>query len=109
MELKKSFKGYLKFDDSPFIQERTACGINALIEVLELPVSKIGEVITTTVIGCKLREITGERLEFQTVDGQSIQLQFVIRRICPDEETVDRVMELCEEKFIHYIKTRNLN
>jgi hypothetical protein len=109
MELKKSLKGYLKFDDSPFIQERTACGINALIEVLELPVSKISSAYDTAVIGFKLREISGEKIEYQTVDGQSIQLQFVIRRICPDEETVDRVMELCEEKFLHYIKTRNLN
>jgi hypothetical protein len=108
MELNKTFTSYLRFDRSPYIQERTACGINALIEVLDLPVSKLNnEVLNTSVIGNKLREITGDKATYVTVDGQCIHLQLIIRRLCPDEATVEKVMELCEEKFLLYSKTRS--
>ena len=107
MKPNKTFTDYLKPDEPDYVQERIVCGINALIETLKLPVTKLTDNISTSIISIKLREITGDNFNLRTSDGQAIQLHFAIIRICPDEETADRVMELSEEKFLHYKKTRS--
>ncbi len=78
MELRKIISNYLRFNETPFIQERTVCGINALIEVQDLPIQKLNDAINSSVIGYKLREISGGKSVLETIDGQSIQLQFIL-------------------------------
>ena len=109
MKIKRSPGNYLKFDRSPFIRERTACRINAMIETLELPVSPLTGEINSFTIGSKLMEITGDKTFYQTDEAQSIQLQFALLRICPDEESIQRILELSEEKFYNYKNTEYID
>ncbi len=106
MKIKKSPGNNLKFDRSPIIRERTACRINAMIEVLELPVAPLTGELNSVTIGNKLMEITGEEILYQTVEAQSVQLQFALLRICPDEEPIQRILELAEKKLIKWSGNR---
>ena len=104
--MEESIKEYQKFSEPPFLQSRVVCGINALIEVLELPSAKLLR-LNTFDIANKLIELSlFEKRRFTDVKSFSIQLQHIINTRCPNQETVEKVMAQCEEKFSHLLTTQ---
>lgn len=46
--------------------------------------------------------------ELGRVGGLSVQLQEIIENLCSDENTIEKVMTLCEHKYHHLVKTSSL-
>lgn len=90
-------------NECPFIQELILCGINALIEVLELPVEKL-ILANTAAIARKLLEISGDKEAWLTSEGQLLHLQCIITKLCEDRSILNRVMTLSEQKFDSFLK-----
>jgi len=94
----------IKVDRPPFLEESVICGINSLIEVLELPHSKIKS-INSDLIGIKLLEISKGKKFRSTVIYQSFLLQYLILKLCPDDRSLEMVLNLAMEKYQHFLKT----
>jgi hypothetical protein len=60
MKLTQTKAETLRLDGFPFIEELILCGINSLIEVLELPVEKLARPSTPS-IASKLLELSGDK------------------------------------------------
>jgi hypothetical protein len=106
MKLSGRRTGDSRYDDFPFIQERVACKINAMIEVLELPAEKL-QLATTEAITHKLLELSDDKESWQTPTAQLAWLEYVIKKIC-DDDMIKKVMNLTQEKFDSYMKTPEL-
>ncbi|HZK96353.1 MAG TPA: hypothetical protein VFC67_19290 [Prolixibacteraceae bacterium] len=97
-----------RFDLPPFLSGRTACGINAIIEVFNLQTTKIS-VCSTSTISSAIMQISNKNLSpSNSVAYQSILLQDIIDEKCRNQEDRDRVMELCEQKYSHLKATKVL-
>lgn len=103
-------KDYQRFDEPPFSSGRIACGINALIEVLDLSVEKLPKNdIGTSLIALRLYELSTEnRRQVMNIGGQSLQLQEIVKSRCAEESTILEVMKRTEQKYEHFKKTRDL-
>ena len=102
-------KGCQRFDEPPFSLGRTACGINALIEVLKLSAEKLTKNnIKMSEVGLKLYELSIEnKRQVMTLGGQSLQLQEIMESRC-DELTIEKVLKLTEQKYQHLKSNRTL-
>lgn len=99
-------KTYQRFDEGPFIEDRLVCGINALIETLELPLEKLTTVDRLKITGKLLKLAIHESIPYFTLISQCVNLQILIELHCgDDEELIERVFFLCEEKFKYFLKT----
>ena len=103
MKLTQTKAETLRLDEFPFIQELILCGINALIEVLELPVEKLALANTTSIAG-KLLELSDDKEAWLTSEGQLVQLQCIINKMCDDKPMLEKVMTLSERKFDSFLK-----
>jgi len=90
-----------RFDEPPFRLIRVVCGINALIEVLKLPVEKLPKNnIRMSEVGLKLYELSvANRRQVMNLQGQSLQLQEIIENRCTEESSVEEVLKLSEQKY----------
>ncbi len=90
-------------DECPYIQELILCGINALIEVLSLPVGQLTRADSPS-IARKLLEISGDKETWLTAEGQLLQLQNLITRLCDDRSLLIKVITLSERNFDDFLK-----
>ena len=103
-----SFNKNKRFDVAPFNLERMACGINAVIEVLELPLPKISKcspldiAITASLI---LNKPLYAPMSIQEI---STLIQNVIDEMCVSQNDTDKVFQVCDEKYGHLILTETL-
>jgi hypothetical protein len=107
MKPKKRRTDEIKSADLPYVRERIACRINALIDVMSLPVDKLRQV-NTAAISKKLLELSDGSTACVTEAGQYFQLSFIIGAICDDDQTLEKVMSLGEQKFEWFKKTLEL-
>jgi hypothetical protein len=103
MKMTRTKEETLRLDEFPFIQELIVCGINALIEVKELPVEKL-RLSNTIAIAGKLLELSMENETWLTSEDQLIHLQYIINKVCDDKLMLQKVMTLCEQKFDFFLK-----
>jgi hypothetical protein len=103
-------KDYQRFDEPPFRLIRVVCGINALIEVLKLPVEKLPKNnISISLIALRLYELSVvNKRKVMNVGGQSLQLQEIIDSRCTEASTVEEVLKLSEQKYQELIKNNSL-
>jgi hypothetical protein len=108
MEILK--KDYQRFDEPPFRLIRVVCGINALIEVLKLSVEKLPKNnIRMSEVGLKLYELSiGNRRQVMNLKGQSLQLHEIVESRCIEVSTIEEVLKLCEQKYLHLLNTNSL-
>lgn len=97
----------LRLEGFPFIEELILCGINSLIEVMELPVGKLVQA-TTPSIASKLLELSGDKEVWLNPEDQLVQLQYIINKLCGDKPTIEKVMNLSEQKFDLILRERLL-
>jgi hypothetical protein len=103
MKMTRTEAETLRLDEFPFIQDLIVCGINALIEVMELPVEKL-TLANTTAIARKLLELSDEKETSLTSEGQLVQLQYIIYKMCEDKLMLQKIMTLSEQKFDLFLK-----
>jgi hypothetical protein len=87
-----------KGNETAFINELIACRINAMIEVLDLPVELLQDADPDS-IRHKLLELSDDQESWQTPEARMAWLDDVIGRICENDEMVERVMSLTRKKF----------
>jgi hypothetical protein len=92
-----SFKG----DETGLIHEYIACRINAMIEVLDLPVELLAEADPDCIMQ-KLLELSDDKEHWQTPEDQLTWLDNVAGRICENEEMIEEVIRLTRNKFEAY-------
>ena len=104
-ELEKDFR---KFDEPPFLMGRVACGINAAIEVLNLPVEKLTDYEPMS-IAYKLMELSSKDYQnYIQVEDQGRLLQDIIEMKCKDDNTRRSILKLCQQKYDHLLKEKEL-
>ena len=103
-------KVYQRFDEPPFRLIRVVCGINALIEVLKLPLEKLPKInISISLVALRLYELSVvNKRKVINLKDQSLQLQEIIESRCTDGSIVDEVLRLTEQKYQHLINTNSL-
>jgi hypothetical protein len=108
--MENSKKDYQRFDEPPFRLIRVVCGIDALIEVLKLPIEKLPKNdIRMSEVGLKLYELSVEnRRRVMNLGGQSLQLQEIIESRCTEVSTIEEVLKLSEQKYQHLLNTNSL-
>ncbi len=105
--MENSKKQHQRFDNPPYSNGRTACGINALIEVLQLPSPKLTQAGIGS-IAPKISELSADKKFLTSAEALSNKLQEIIETSCRDADTVEKVMTLCEHKYHHLAKTSSL-
>ncbi len=88
----------LKGDEAGFIHEYIACRINAIIEVLNLPVKQLSDASPDSIMN-KLNELSDERKYWHTPEDQIYWLDRVIEQICESDEMIERVNRLTRINF----------
>ena len=98
---------YRRFDAPPPDLIRMACCINALIEVVGLHAHKLHKV-HLLLIAETVKRITHYQFSLTSEGFVSILIQDIIDEKCRSKATVQKVMELCDQKKHHYLKTGEL-
>jgi len=103
-----AFNNNKPFDVAPFNLERMACGVNALIEVLELPLPKLTE-CNPLDIAITASQILNKPLYVPMSIGEiSTLIQNIIDEMCTSQDEMDQVMQACNGKYGHFILTETL-
>lgn len=96
------------FNIGPFIEDRLICGINALIDVLDLPHEKLKRVDREEVAALLSSLSQTDSTKYVSLISQSVKFQVLLEVLCADnEELIERVFNVCEEKFQHFLTTGN--
>jgi len=103
-------KDYQRFDEPPFRLIRVVCGINALIEVLNLSVEKLPKInINISLVALRLYELSVvNKRKVMSLEGQSLQLQEIIESRCTEASTIEEILKLTEQKYQHLLNTNSL-
>jgi len=97
-----------RFDIPPFELGRMACGINAIIEVLNLPTPKI-KVCGALEIANTVMQILNRQLYVPIDLGQiSILIQNIIDEKCTAPGVAFNVMQVCTRNYEHLKLNRQL-
>lgn len=97
-----------RFDVPPFELGRMACGINAIIEVLNLPTPKI-TVCGALEIATTVMQILDRQLYVPIDLGQiSILIQNIIDEKCTAPGVAFNVMQVCARNYDHLKSTHQL-
>lgn len=91
----------------PQIEKNVICTINSLIEVLDLPYSKIKS-LNPDLIGIKILELSKGKKFNSTIIYQRFLLQYLILKLCPDASALEMVLSLAKKKHQHLLKTGEL-
>jgi hypothetical protein len=94
----------LKEREEPFFEKSIICTINSLIEILDLPYSKIKSP-NRDLIGIKILELSKGKNFPSMVIYQSFLLQYLVLKLCPDDRSLERVLKLAIEKYRHYLES----
>ena len=98
---------YRPFDEPPYDLGRLACVINAMIEVLNLPLEKLKECTLTSVANA-IKIIANDNYLASSEGFMAIMVQEIIDALSLDRESYEKIMSLCEEKYNHLNKTNLL-
>jgi hypothetical protein len=97
----------LRDDEFAFIHERIACEINAMIEVMNLPTEQLQHADPDAIMN-KLLELSDDKESWLTPAAQMSWLENVIKKICDDDDMIEKVINLTQKKFDSYMKTPEL-
>lgn len=89
------------------LEKNVICTINSLIEVLDLPYSKIKS-LNPDLIGIKILELSKGKKFNSTIIYQRFLLQYLILKLCPDARAAEMVHDLAKKKHQHLLKTGEL-
>lgn len=88
-----------RFDEEPYALDRTLCGFNALIDCLNLDVTKASESQSAEVVRM-IGELTNDEMKPGIgIAEQSKQLQQQIEERVDGAEEQKRIIALADEKF----------
>jgi len=106
--MNNAFEDQQRFDVPPFDLARMACGVNAIIEVINLPIPKI-KVCDSLEIATSVMQILNRQL-FVPIDlGQiSILIQNIIDEKCTAPGVAFTVMQVCARNYDHLKLTKTL-
>ncbi len=85
-------------DERGFIHEYIACRINAVIEVLNLPVELLTDAAPDSIRN-KLLELSDDEQYWETPEARIVWLEDVINKLCDNGEMIARVEYLTREKL----------
>jgi hypothetical protein len=98
-----------RFDVVPFQLGRVACGVNALIEVLQLPTQKLIFPPADSNVAGAIVQIAEYKLPFSTAVGTlNLQLQQLIDNMIIDTRTLELFKSLLERNLEHLNKSELL-
>lgn len=103
-----TFDNNKRFDVAPFNIERMACGVNALIEVLELPLPKVTRSSPLDIALTASLILNRQIYVPISIDEISTLVQNVIDEMCLSQNEIDKVLQVCDEKYGHFILTDTL-
>jgi hypothetical protein len=89
------------------LEKNVICTINSLIEVLDLPYSKIKS-LNPDLIGIKILEMSKGKKFNATIIYQRYLLKYLILKLCPDARALEMVHNLAKEKHQHLLETGEL-
>lgn len=102
------FNNNKHFDLAPFNLERMACGVNALIEVLELPLPKITKCSPLDIASTASLILNRQLYVPMSISEIGTLIQNVIDEMCMSQDEIDKVLEVCDGKYGHFILTEKL-
>jgi len=95
------------FNLHPFEEDRMVCGLNALIEELNLPFKKITTPNRRVTADLLNKLSPYHTIECRSLISQCIRLQVLIELLCKDDNVlIEKVFIACEEKFRAFLKNR---
>lgn len=103
-----AFSNYKRFDVAPFNIERMACGINALIEVLELPLPKVTKCSPLDIASTASLILNKPLYVPMSISEISTLIQNIIDEMCLSQDEIDKVLQVCDIKYGHFILTETL-
>jgi hypothetical protein len=89
------------------LEKNVICTINSLIEVLDLPYSKIRS-LNPDLIGIKILELSKGKKFNSMIIYQRFLLQYLVLKLCPDARAAEMVHDLAKKKHQHLVKTGEL-
>ena len=103
-----AFNNNKRFDVAPFNLERMACGINAIIEVLELPLPKLSECSPLDIASTASLILNRQLYVPMSISEIGTLIQNVIDEMCTSQDEIDKVLQVCDGKYSHFILTETL-
>ncbi len=97
-----------RFDVDPFSLERMACGVNALIEVLELPYPKLTVCSAFDAASTVMKILDQEMYVPMDLKQLSFLIQIAIDERGNKKNDAEKVMQVCARNYQHFTLTKIL-